>query len=503
MLLPLTGEPGTKWPEQMSVLTESGAAVTGSVAFLIIRRDEREPFWTQANPFYDAVPPSALAAELTAAAAPVLLIALPENSGDTLRLGDQVLRPRWVGPFRRRTEPQEPTAHGAGSASSRAAQDPGATSSPGSFDTPDPVAPREMFRWDMLAGRDGVRLPSPPEEERSRLLGEHYVGLWRAAMSRLGDVDSEVESQLCDLMCGSARGFLADGRDLSIAAWRQRDDEADILLSMILDFERSDEDVVRSVQAWMGACEGVVCWIESRLDDGALIAAANPTRAALTVSCGWAGSTELAPQQHTIGPRELRFIRLPTPADLRPTDPAEIAVTQGGRQSNMLVQPAVTIAHPPGVPFGILQNPLRLIDVQTGASSIPAPASRTTASLRRRPGGWEIFVECLRDPSATEDLVRIELGQEPRLVVELTDEGISGVQPDGVSRPSVFSWKGSDRWRARIEIPREVFPHAGSNGQFFQISVDRILDGVRQTAFRAVGPWTSNAPSATIDLSSW
>jgi hypothetical protein len=181
----------------------------------------------------------------------------------------------------------------------------------------------------------------------------------------------------------------------------------------------------------------------------------------------------------------------------------------------MAVGPARFTPRPPGFPLGVLLPSMRLADAQRGAVVAPPEVWRTTASLRKRFGRWEVFAECLR-PTRTElDELEVMVGQGSHIArIRVREQGEPAIDGAGDLPPPVIT-RGSfaDRWRCVIELPEawcaasSPVPVKGAKrvaATPLRLGVARSPGGVgtRQSAVLAVPPWAA-VPVLSLDPSAW
>lgn len=489
MLLPLVCDAG-KRPEaplsHLAITMDDGAAIDGAVVMLALRPDDRIPFWTQVDSFTDAMWPHEAPPEQRAQAQLYLLVPLPESCGGDMFLGEQQLTPRWAGPFR---------AHHA--AAANAAPDEVHT------DTPDALAPSERFRWDLLVERSGVIEPPLSEREPTRLLAQHFASLWAMGLARIREGDATVADDLCARLAGVARGITSDGVSRSVAAWEMRSSELDALLALSLSPQLDAAGAARAAESWMRSRPAVVAWVDEESSTEVAIALANPSLHAETVHLAWIGGPagDGTAQTVPVAPGELRLVRMRR-SDTSTGIAAALAVSPTTLAGRLVVGSGLYPVRPPGLAFGVFLPTMRLVDAQRGVIAPPPLDEQTTASLRHRPHGWELFIDCLRpSPAPAVDRVRVSLGAIPAVSFDLTPEGFVFAQSDSADAalPVAHAAGGDGWWRVRLEIPRELLPIDGP----LLISVQRTVDGFRQSAGTPLPPWRLLPAPAALDIGAW
>ncbi len=489
MLLPLVNTEGDRTeelPSHLRLTMDDGAALEGAVVMLALRPDDRIPFWTQVDSFTDAMWPHEAPEDQRAQAQLYLLVPLPETADGLLLLGEQKLAPRWAGPFR---------AHRAAAAVAQA--------NDVHTDTPDALAPSERFRWDLLVEQSGVIEPPLSEREPTRLLAQHFASLWAMGLARIREGDAAVADDLCARLAGVARGTTSDGVNRSLAAWEMRRSELDALLEISLSPQVDAAGAARGAEAWMRSRPAVMAWVDDESSTEVVIALANPSLNAQTVQLEWIGGPTGDGTARTIpvGPGELRLARMQRSANSTGIASA-LAVSPTTLAGRLVVGSGLYPVRPPGLAFGVFLPTMRLVDAQRGAIAPPPLDEQTTASLRHRPHGWELFIDCLRsDPPPATDRVHISLGAIPTVSFDLTPEGHVFAQSDSAIDvlPVAHSSGGPGWWRVRLEIPRELLPVDSP----LLVGVQRTVNGFRQSAGTPLPPWRLLPAPAALDIGAW
>ena len=504
LAVPLQAAPGTRWPDTLSLQrTDGGQAIEGVVAWI----GEAEPSvaraWTQADESLDVRP----ASRAQEGGAVLLLAKVPADVRGSLRLDGESIEPTW---FELATP--EPDA-------GRAMLAPSAT--PG-MDQPDPSAPAEWFRWWLLADASGTRPPAPTGDTASQLFALHRAQLWQAGLDRVERLSPGVATELRERLTAVStemRGAV----QARVASWIAESDSLSTLLGVLVDATRSDQQVVETALTWLRAQSPLTCWIES--DDGASVrvVALNASGEEALVRLAWLESPAmpalaLRVPAHGIGrqsvdrPPELMpdvFTRNASP--LRGT----LLLQWNDWKRRMAVGPARFTPRPPGFPLGVLLPSMRLADAQRGAVVAPPEAWRTTASLRKRFGRWEVFAECLRPTTTELDELEVMVGEGTRIArIRVREHGEPVIDGAGELPPPVIT-RGSftDRWRCVIELPEAwcaASPPASVKGAKritatpLRLGVARSPGGVgtRQSAVLAVPPWAA-IPVLSLDPSGW
>lgn len=504
LAVPLQAAPGTRWPDTLRLQrTDGGQAIEGTVAWIGAAEPTVARAWTQADELLEVRP----ASRAQEGGAVLLLAKVPADVRGPLQLDGESIEPTWL-----ELATPEPDA-------GRAALAPSAT--PG-MDQPDPSAPAEWFRWWLLADASGMRPPAPTGDAASQLFALHRAQLWQAGLDRVERLSPGVATELRERLTAvsiETRGAV----QARVASWIAESDSLTTLLGILVDAARSDQQVVETALTWLRAQSPLTCWIES--DDGASVrvVALNASGEEAVVRLAWLESPAmpalaLRVPAHGVGrqsvdrPPELMpdvFTRNASP--LRGT----LLLQWNDWKRRMALGPARFTPRPPGFPLGVLLPSMRLADAQRGAVVAPPEAWRTTASLRKRFGRWEVFAECLR-PAATElDELEVMVGEGTRIArIRVHERGEPVIDGAGDLPPPVIT-RGTfaDRWRCVIELPEAwsgAVPTALAKGANrvaatpLRLGVARSPGGVgtRQSAVLAVPPWAA-VPVLSLDPAGW
>jgi len=489
------------WPDTLPVrIGESADSITGLLAWIGPQPAAVSRHWTMADEGLD-VRPASRAPDAQAerdAGVLVLLVAMPRARVEELRIEGVRVRPRWLAI----TMP-EPDA----------GLPPMPRSPPPALDQPDPVAPSEWFRWWLMADASRARPPEPAGDAVSRLLAMQRAQLWQAGLERVERVSPGVAAALRDRLTACCR----DPRQVtggSVAAWIARADDLATLLSLLLDGGRSDAQVMEAALTWLRATPPLTVWMSG--DDGrsVRISALNPGGEEVIAAIRWAESPHTLPLPLRVPARGSGQQTMERPAELLPDLRTGLAapvdgtllISSGDWTLRMSIPRTALAARPPGVPMGLLLPSLRLADAQRLRIEPPPSAWRTTASLRRHHGAWEVFVECLRPALSELDELEVLVGQGDGppvrvLVHEHGEPRIEGAQADA---PQVRRGRFADRWRCVIRMPDGWPGVADPTGRWMRLGVARSPAGVgsRQTATMAVPAWQP-LPLLTLDASRW
>lgn len=503
LAVPLKAPDGTRWPDTIALeRTDGGQSIDGVVAWVGAGEPSVARAWTQADEQLDVRP----VARAGSGGVVLLLAELPTDLHAPLRLGGETIEPTWM-------ELATPTPD-----ATRAPMPPSDTPA---TDRPDPAAAADWFRWWLLADSMDARPPQPAGDQPTRLFALHRGQLWQAGLDRVErrspGVAQEIRERLTALST-ERRGAV----QARVAAWIAEADSLNTLLGVLVDASRTDDQVVETALTWLRAQSPLTCWIES--DDGASvrIVALNAGAEDAVVQLTWMESPAMPPLALRVPAHGIGRQSVDRPPELMPDLltrtgsplPGTLLLQWNDWKRRVLIGPARFTPRPPGFPLGVLLPSMRLADAQrSGLPPVPEPW-RTTASLRKRFGRWEIFAECLR-PSPTElDELEVLVGQGDRVArVRVREQGDPTIEGAESLPPPVIS-RGSfaDRWRCVIELPEAWCVDGTAKGQSserlpaapLRLGVARSPGGIgtRQTSVLALPPWAP-VPVLSLDPSAW
>ena len=521
-MVPLTAQrPGDRWPERLTLSLANQRRIQGTVAWVYPLPTPNRRHWTEDSrrlgvrriePTDDT--------SVANAGTPYLLARLPSASRGQVRLQGRTLRPRWYDP---------PQLTGLMNTSSA---DRGALELTEAADRPDPRSPFEYSRWVLLAHRLGLSPPSPLEYgEVGSMVAQYYADLWRLGLSRFRSISPGTASACRDLLTQTCVD-----RDQTLAVWVADPNELTGLLSLLLDFTRSDRQVMQSALAWADAKDLRLVWPQSADRDHVTVAIANPTFEPAVARFTWR-DTNLAPVATRLEPAVLTRIDVDRPA--RPTDepsrlappkvgesmPETLIVELEGRSIEVTSRRDALIARPPGIVFAPLRAPLTLAEAQSH-QQFAVPLDRSTlVQLRRFNHRWEIFWECRRPtpPTSEADLAAIEnlrdtqgietvtllIGPEetdggPTVVLTVPELGWRRLlvgENDGTLQIHRRSY--DDRWYCRLVVP-ESWMKGRSPGRV-EIGFTRTHgdSNAVEAGPNTTVPWQLDPGRVAVDISTW
>ena len=514
------------WPDQvmLQLVEDSGNTVelVGHIAWMEIGTPPGRASWTadrmglQIRPVEpeDRFDPQQMR---NVVEGPRLLVALPDDASGALVLGESTLNLQWIDA----PKSMPPIRVGGGSRE-------GVLTAVPMLDRPDPDNPLDWWRWELLAERRGME-PPPPDFESivARLAARHVTGLWRLAMTRLHDASRGVAARCRDLLTGTC---MADGN--SIAAWITEANRIDELLRSLLDFNLDDDARIEAALSWADSQISQFVWTNQSFGPVVQISIANPDPRKVLAEFIWMNGDDV-PLGVSLAADDVTTNNLRRHA---------AAVARSGYRMDILnlvienqVQripfgDAVALVKPPGPVLGPFKPALSLADVRAGNSSESAIENQSWIQIRRHDGKWELYVECLREPSAAgtthdqkplpekidslDELLGIEA-----MAIQIGHSAPDQIWPtqcvvisphDGWRRytgntpeiPEINVRVQEDRWLATMSLPDSWLP---ANGDELLLSATRLhAENNRfETIPSACPPWNPDPLPIYLDLSIW
>jgi hypothetical protein len=472
------------------------------VVWVGARADDGMRTWTRSEERVDAT----MIAEVAATPEPestgevFAMVSLPVSGEGAIEVAGSPVRAAWL-PVPRRLRADAPVL-----------------SIPGTIadDRPDPTTPAEHWRWTLLAERQGARIGDPRGDAADRLLAQYLAGLWLAGLERVRGASPGVHAELVELLTGTSED-LDHGR--TVGAWIARTSELRSLLGILVDEERSPQDAAQAALTWARNRWTCTAWIEEDAGDRVLLAVANPLGGERVLRAEWAGGAgQSVPTAIVAKPRRITRTWLDRPGLQPSADPyvvdrmraESLELTDGAARTRLAVGAREYPVQPPALSFGSFVPGLSLAEAQAGALQPPPAEWRTTASLRKREGRWELFVEAFRpegSAAAEEDRLTVRLGDPsaPTYAFVVSGDGALTmlVGPDEGIAAGFMAWQ--DRWRARIELPESWLPPITPGARPLLVSAERVPGPgeCRQTAGLARPSWTASAGAILVDLGAW
>lgn len=379
----------------------------------------------------------------------------------------------------------------------------------------DEAALDARHRWRVSLDRDDFPdSPEPPAPEVDALASyaDAIEARARAALERLAHHDQALAHRLRRTIARTVAG--ADS--LRIPAFPPDDDALADVLSVLLDERVSPAAASDRAAQYLLSQPRAVAWIidDAGADSGARIGVAelhgdaDLVRASVTPA-----SSCDPPTLDPLFPRSIATIQLrcrETPS-LR-----AVEVSAGAWKTLLDASLAPAPASPPGLRLGPLAPTLTM---RAWLSSRAAPIDARWASaalLHRRAGSdrWQLYIECLVDPSFVPDAS--PQNDEFRLSFGPTDapHATLTVRPDAdavlafddssprgaaVQIPAITR-REDDRWIVFVDLPDDLAEPDGT----LLIGAERTdARGLRSTWPRPVFPWQDAPPRLRVDLSTW
>ena len=477
--------------DRVPIRREDGRTETGLLARLDVVGSDRSS-WSSDRFTYRVFPPESSMIPPNGVRG-LLLIDLAEAYSGTFQLGDQTITPRWM-------EPAPPLVGEVLPAESGPAW-------------PSLEDPTQWWRWALLAESLGAAPPEPVGAERARLLARHSAAIWRSTLQRIALESPGTADELRELL--TARCRTGSGR--LVAAWITDPDELGLILSLLVDLDRPAALTVRSLLSYLDARFPLLAWPLSSSGSRVRIALANPTKAEQVVRLQWVEGdpvpvAEVVPPGRIIEFDADRPDAIATLSDRR-SPPSNTLVLSCESVDRRLVLPApFRDALPPGLRLGPWLAPLTLSEAWDGREQPASPSRQTTASLRKRLGRWELFIECMTDPGVdeTDDLLVVHLGPQdaPIRIITLSPEGELDFTPGAGALRGADARviRYPDRWRASIQLEPSLVASAAAPGlpETLLLGLRRVIDDrCAGSAEIPVPSWSSRTPVTLVDLSEW
>ena len=499
--IPVERTPGEPWPSRVAVRI-GDLRSTAPIVWVGPRADDGVRTWTRSEERVDAT----MIAEVSATPEPestgevFAMVSLPVSGEGAIEVAGSTVRAAWL-PVPRRLRADAPVL-----------------SIPATIadDRPDPTTPAEHWRWSLLAERQGARIGDPRGDAADRLLAQYLAGLWLAGLERVRGASPGVHAELAELLTGTSED-LDHGR--TVGAWIARTDELRSLLGILVDEDRTPQDAAQAALTWARNRWTCTAWVEEDAGDRVLVAVANPLGGERVLRAEWTGGAgQSVPTAIVAKPRRITRTWLDRPGLQPSADPyvvdrmrAEtLELSDGAARTRLAIGAREYPVQPPALSFGTFVPALTLAEAQAGSLQPSAGAWRTTASLRKREGRWELFAEAFRPAGvalADEDRLTVRLGDPaaPTHAFVVSGDGtitmIAG--PDDGVAAGFMAWQ--DRWRARIELPESWLPPLVPGARPLLVSVERVPGAGegRQTAGLARPSWTASAGPILVDLGAW
>lgn len=373
---------------------------------------------------------------------------------------------------------------------------------------PDPDAPFERFRFAIgCALRGWDEPPALDPSKPDAIVARATTALWLAALARVERASTGTAAELAESLIATCRD---DSTPAPIAAWIADPTELATVLSLAIDPEREDAGIAERVASWLGVRSPLILWVEDETRDEVVLKIANPTSAEEVVRLSWLNTLWLdeneAPLAALVPPVEIARVRLarptrPTGDDARPAasdERDELRIEHRGQARAIPLSPIALPVGTFGQSITTFRRPLNLVTAATGIA-LDAPESlRTTASLRPRLEGWEIFVEarCAGAPTALDSLRIVGAGG-----TAITVRGDGSVEdPSGVLAGASVEWKVyPDRFRLGLQVPTKWISRVDGSA-LVELGFRRTGRGGAADAPFASVPWRDAPRPVAFDL---
>jgi hypothetical protein len=522
MMVPLVADGGgATWPPHIELDLDDGRSTTGHVAWLS-QSTAPPSSWTQppGQLVIRAITPDDASSPGQTIPGPFLLAWMPKEYQGSVAIGDQVLTPRWA----HHIDLPPPLIDSGRRRGGRL----GVRATPNRPDTADPLA---YWRWVLVAHREMVEPPPPPQGSAVEVLAAlHGAQSWSIGLDRLAKISPGVARECLELL-----GMTVMIDEQEVAAWVTDPTRLNDLLSLLLDTTIDDTAILRRTLQWCDVTQRVLTWFENPLDISTIKwrlanAGASPSIATIV----WSSPDDIALAVEVAGGdsvvTEVDRPSMTVPSSLlgeTRTLPSVTATVAIGPHAHFLQAPApVVTASPPGVTIGPLLPPMTLDEVRHRRRGTVATATSTVVHLRKSHDRWELVATCRRPGEAS-------VGGGTMPVVGLIPESVRGHEaislmlrvtasdgtPKGpgivITIPEIGPVRGNDRglavihrrshegrWVTRIELPWQWIP---PDGDLLSLAVARTHGGSMATETGPVScfPWHLDPSPIHIDLSQW
>ncbi|HAW96349.1 MAG: hypothetical protein CMJ33_05305 [Phycisphaerae bacterium] len=482
-------------PEDVLLEKDDGGSCRASVVWLASGPSSGTRDWTSST-FAVRVIPAPVSKSERESAVGALVCDLQDEYQGSFRMDESIIRPRWISPA--------PPLFG------------------------DPLNPRvgpawpmlddpaNWWRWELLAERAGARPPEVIGGTHARMLARNLGELWRAGLHRLRRESPGTAEELVDLLI--ARCVSEDGQ--SIAAWITDPSELRAILMLVLDLDRPDRLAVRSLLSYLDARFPLIIWPVTGSGDRVRFAIANPTDGEQVVRVQWVEGDPI-PSGALVPPRSILDVEVDRPRRPDSTLPFQtdsrqsndtLVISCGDFERRLMFDGKLIVARPPGVRFGPFLAPITLEEAWSDRREVSRGPSETAAILRKYRDHWEIFLECLHDPTHEPDADRVELYfgpfDVPVRVVTLSSDGSLEFTPGGGRLRGVEAVvrRFPDRWRATLKLDPSLLRLSGHPDfpDSIQIGIRRLSgDQVLSIAGGALPTWDAAPPIFLVDLGEW
>ncbi|MGI9013591.1 MAG: hypothetical protein ACR2GY_04995 [Phycisphaerales bacterium] len=521
LFLPLDAERhGTDWPQTIDVRFGQGGLVRGEVVWIEARgRGGNEVHWTSPPVGLMVRPIEAADDSRASQLPPHVVVDIPINASGTIEILGRTIAPVWM---ETKLQPV-PSIERAGG---MPVPPKGTLERAQGHHLPDADSPFEYWRWMVIASRKNMHPPEPRGDRIEQMVATYYADLWRIGLGRLADQSAGIARQVRDLLSETVH----DNRT-EIAAWITDADELSYILSLMLDFSKSDQAMARDALAWADTRDLLFFYALDEFDNGderivpenpdqqqsaVRLAIANPSVRARLVRLQWAFADPTrnaaeVPLAVELLPGMMSEVRIERSSGEDSSEGLE-AITrlriESDRFEKTIALRAESIAaRPPGVVFGPFLSRLTLAEARNFSNVPVDPQFATAATLQRIGYRWEIVAECRRSLAASDmeggrESLTISLntlGGDGRTIVIPEEGQIIWLRGNG-SDPELYRSSFADRWYVRVVLPEEWLG-AGE----IELGFVRAHAGVAaiHSSPAAMLPWSDEVPHVRIQTSGW
>ncbi len=424
-------------------------------------------------------------------------IDVPDGYRGELRIDRDTIRPRWL-------DPAPPPNGDVVLPLTR------------SLDRPDPDSPFEYWRWAVIAYREG-RIPDTPHFDQAvQSVARYSASVWRAALARIDRASHGVAEECIDLLTMTA----VDPRgSVRFASWLTEPGDLLPLLELGANLKLEGDALADAALAWARSRRTDLAFVNRVSPSSAVFAVIRPALGNSVAKAVWQRPSSIPVASPLAGATLNRFmLRVDEPRDepirtpagwLEPLISAVLQVDSA--TIRLAVPPAQIWAKPPGVALPEFVPLLTLADLRSGLQPM-VPADRaTTAVLRRAAGRWELYVECMRPPSARHfegEGIEVYVGGPAQdaagIVLKIAEAGRaqvvrSATPPDLDVRQSSFG----DRWRVGVILPGDWLPAAPIDAVTIGLLRRHGDTGAVETSGVPCLPWDVEPSRLSVRLETW
>ncbi|MDA0803888.1 MAG: hypothetical protein O2819_09105 [Planctomycetota bacterium] len=373
-------------------------------------------------------------------------------------------------------------------------------------------APTEHFRARLSERGQGRPAPVPTGFEPDRLLADALADRWDAVLLSIDAVDPLSAQRLIHALASVATGTAEDGAELAVASWMADPASLDLLLTQTEGALRSGsrDRAAALARDWVETQPLVGLWVERCDPSGVVLGVVNGGLENRVLDATWLGGAVSTTIPVLSGEYRKALISWPAPG----ADVSTLLVKGPSREWRLQLPGPSVAASPPGIRFGPFFADATLPTAAAGVGAIAPDAWATEATLRRRPGGWEFFIQARRPESDSgRDEVVITLPAAD-VRIGILESGaprldlISTGQPLAAGASVVAQCEqasGRDSWVATVRIPSDWIGGARpAPGTVVPVGLSRRIAGIgRFAAIRPLLPWNERGHELWLDVGAW